>query len=104
MKKLFYPALFHKAEEGGFWITFPDFPECMTQGENMQDAYEMAWDALGLAVVSRIENRESLPPATEPYAITAVSDTFCIIVILSQLVSELPVPDLFLCLCNGKEQ
>lgn len=62
MKKLFYPALFHKAEEGGFWITFPDFPECMTQGENMQDAYEMAWDALGLAVVSRIENRESLPP------------------------------------------
>ena len=61
MKKLFYPALFHKAEEGGFWITFPDFPECMTQGENMQDAYEMAWDALGLAVVSRIENRESLP-------------------------------------------
>jgi len=46
----------------------------------MQDAYEMAWDALGLAVVSRIENRESLPPATEPYAITAVSDTFCIIV------------------------
>lgn len=37
-------------------------------------------DALGLAVVSRIENRESLPPATEPYATTAVSDTFCIIV------------------------
>ena len=54
MKKLFYPALFHKAEEGGFWITFPDFPECMTQGENMQDAYEMSWDALGLGVVSRI--------------------------------------------------
>lgn len=46
----------------------------------MQSAYEMAWDALGLAVVSRIENRESLPPATEPYAITAVSNTFCIIV------------------------
>ncbi len=66
MKKLFYPALFHKAEEGGFWITFPDFPECMTQGENMQDAYEMAWDALGLAVVSRIENRESLPPPQSP--------------------------------------
>lgn len=37
MKKLFYPALFHKAEEGGFWITFPDFPECMTQGENMPE-------------------------------------------------------------------
>ncbi len=80
MKKLFYPALFHKAEEGGFWITFPDFPECMTQGENMQDAYEMAWDALGLAVASRIENREALPPVTEPYAITLDPDTFCVVV------------------------
>ena len=29
MDKLFYPALFHKAEEGGFWITFPDFPEVL---------------------------------------------------------------------------
>ena len=58
----------------------PGFPRMYDTGENMQNAYEMAWDALGLAVVSRIENRESLPPATEPYAITAVSDTFCIIV------------------------
>ena len=58
----------------------PGFPRMYDTGGNMQDAYEMAWDALGLAVVSRIENRESLPPATEPYATTAVSDTFCIIV------------------------
>ena len=35
MNKLFYPAIFHKAEEGGYWITFPDIPECMTQGEDM---------------------------------------------------------------------
>lgn len=34
MDKLFYPAVFHTAEEGGFWITFPDFPECLTQGGN----------------------------------------------------------------------
>ena len=47
MDKLFYPAVFHTAEEGGFWITFPDFPECLTQGGNMQEAYEMAVDALG---------------------------------------------------------
>ncbi len=33
MKKLFYPAVFHIAEEGGYWVTFPDFPECLTQGE-----------------------------------------------------------------------
>lgn len=31
-------AVFHKAEEGGFWVTFPDIPECMIQGEDMQEA------------------------------------------------------------------
>ena len=61
MNILFYSALICKAEEGGFWITFPDFPECMTQGEDIQDAYAMAYDALELAVASRLENEESLP-------------------------------------------
>lgn len=40
MNKLFYPEIFHSAEEGGFWITFPDIPECMTQGDDMQHAYQ----------------------------------------------------------------
>ena len=35
MNKLFYPSIFHIAEEGGFWVTFPDLPECMTQGVDM---------------------------------------------------------------------
>ena len=30
MEKLFYPAIFHEAEEGGFWVSFPDLPECLT--------------------------------------------------------------------------
>ena len=55
MKKLFYPAVFHIAEEGGYWVTFPDFPECLTQGENMQEAYDMAIDALGL-ILTTIKN------------------------------------------------
>lgn len=80
MKKLFYPALFHKAEEGGFWVTFPDLPECMTQGDDMQDAYEMASDALGLAIVSRQENHESLPSPSEPDAIPAETDSFCVVI------------------------
>ena len=80
MKKLFYPAIFHKAEEGGFWITFPDIPECMTQGEDMQHAYEMAVDALGLAITSREEENIELPSPSEPYKITTSMDEFCVIV------------------------
>lgn len=80
MKKLFYPAIFHKAEEGGFWITFPDFPECMTQGEDIQDAYEMASDALGLSIVSRQESKEELPAPSEPYTISLEANTFCAVI------------------------
>lgn len=80
MKKLFYPAVFHKAEEGGFWITFPDFPECFTQGEDMQDAYEMAFDALGLAIVSRQETKEELPAPSDPDSFPLEPDTFCAVI------------------------
>ena len=65
MTKLFYPAVFHKAEEGGFWVSFPDFPECLTEGDDMQQAYEMAVEALGLALVGRKEEREAIPTPTE---------------------------------------
>lgn len=60
-KRLFYPAVFHKAEEGGFWVTVPDIPECLTQGDNMQDAYMMAVDALGLSLTT-IENEGGAIP------------------------------------------
>lgn len=80
MKKLFYPAIFHKAEEGGFWITFPDIPECMTQGDDMQQAYEMAVDALGLAITSREEEKIELPLPSEPYKIVTNSDEFCVVI------------------------
>ena len=61
MEKLFYPALFHKSEEGGFWISFPDFPECFTEGDDMKQAYEMTVEALGLALVNRKEEKEEIP-------------------------------------------
>lgn len=80
MKKLFYPAIFHKAEEGGFWITFPDIPECMTQGDDMQHAYEMAVDALGLALTSREEDHEEIPAPSEPYKITTNNGEFCVVI------------------------
>ena len=64
MDRLFYPAVFHKAEEGGFWISFPDLPECLTQGDDMQQAYEMAVEALGLSLTTMEEAGEELPEAS----------------------------------------
>ena len=55
LRKYFYTALFHKEETGGFWVSFPDIPECLTRGDNMSSAYEMAIEALGLALEDRIK-------------------------------------------------
>ena len=65
MNKLFYPAVFHKAEEGGFWVSFPDFPECFTEGDDITQAYEMAVEALGLALVNSKEEKEEIPAPAE---------------------------------------
>ena len=64
--KFFYPALFHKEDGGGFWVSFPDIPECLTQGTDMSQAYEMAVDALGLALEDRIkENNVPIPTSID---------------------------------------
>lgn len=69
MEKLFYPALFHKTESGGFWVSFPDLPECLTEGENMANAYEMSVDALGICLSYMEDNKEPIPVASDPTTI-----------------------------------
>lgn len=80
MKKLFYPAFFHKAEEGGFWISFPDIPECLTQGDDITQAYEMAVDALGLALSCREKEQQPIPTASDPTTIIPESDSFLVVI------------------------
>lgn len=80
MEKYFYPALFHKAEEGGFWVSFPDLPECFTQGDDMAKAYEMAADALGLALVSREQEQQLLPAASDPTMLSTEPDSFLAVI------------------------
>ena len=80
MNKLFYPALFHEAEEGGFWVSFPDIPECMTQGDDMQQAYEMAVEALGLSLSSMEDEKAEIPMASRPQDIQNEADSFLVVV------------------------
>ena len=80
MKKLFYPAIFHKAEEGGFWITFPDLPECITEGDDMEEAYNMAVDALGLTLTDRIKSKAEHPQASDSENIEKPEDGVIVVV------------------------
>lgn len=77
-QKLFYPAILHKAEDGGFWISFPDLPECLTEGNDMQEAYEMSIDALSLCLTSRLAENEDIPAPTLPEDILLDKDSFLV--------------------------
>lgn len=80
MKKLFYPALFHKAEEGGFWVSFPDIPECLTQGDDMEQSYEMAVEALGLSLSGYEQENLPFPVASDPTTITPEPDSYLVVI------------------------
>jgi len=58
---LTYPAKFTPAEEGGFVVTFPDIPEAITQGDDEDDALQMASEALELALDFYFETHRSVP-------------------------------------------
>ncbi|MEG1470240.1 MAG: type II toxin-antitoxin system HicB family antitoxin [Anaerovoracaceae bacterium] len=80
MHKYFYIALFHKSEEGGFWVSFPDLPECLTEGDNMSDAYSMAIDAFGLAITDRLKNGEEIPFSTPIDDLSVMENEYPVIV------------------------
>lgn len=41
-----YPACFFKEEDGGYSVVFPDLNDLATQGDNLEDAMEMAVECL----------------------------------------------------------
>lgn len=64
MARYLYPALF--AQEGEFYtVRFPDLESCYTQGESLQDAYDMAADVLCLTLYNLEEQEETIPTASE---------------------------------------
>lgn len=48
-------------DEGTVLVTFPDFPEAITFGEDEEDALLRAVDALETAIQGRITDREAIP-------------------------------------------
>ena len=53
-KKLVYPATFTQDGEYIF-VEFPDVDGAFTQGENLQEAYEMAEEVLGIILADKKE-------------------------------------------------
>lgn len=57
-----YAATFEpNSGNGGFIVTFDDVPEAITEGNDFADAYEMAMDALGVALLGYLEMGKPRP-------------------------------------------
>ncbi len=56
-----YFVVFEPAEEGGFNVTFPDFPGCVTFGKNFEQAKKMAQEVLELWIEELNASKQVIP-------------------------------------------
>lgn len=63
MAKYVYPAIFTE-DEDGYSVRFPDVDGCFTSGRSLQEALEMAEDALCLMLYDMEESGEAIPVAS----------------------------------------
>ena len=60
-----YTVIFEPAEEGGFVVRVPSLPGCYTQGETLDQAYQMAQDAIYGYIKTLRELKKEIPRETE---------------------------------------
>ncbi len=63
---MYYPAQFSEDPGGGFVVTFRDIPEAITQGDDYQQAKDMAVDALVTVMDFYFEDRRPVPVPSDP--------------------------------------
>jgi antitoxin HicB len=61
-----YPARLKAEKEGGYVVTFPDIPEAITQGEDVEDALMHARDALESALEFYFDDQRPVPLPSTP--------------------------------------
>jgi antitoxin HicB len=67
-----YRILLREEPEGGYTVSVPTLPGCITYGENIPDAISMAREAIALYIQSLVAHGEEIPSeaGTLEYTIT----------------------------------
>ena len=61
-KKIYqYMAVFEPAEEGGFTVTVPTLPGCVSEGDTFEEAVAMIQDAIEGYIESLADHGEPIP-------------------------------------------
>ena len=72
-KEIFnYTVIFEPAEEGGFVVYVPSLPGCNTQGETLDEAYQMAQDAIYGYIKTLKEMKKEVPRETKDSIIAKI--------------------------------
>jgi len=61
MKLLSYKVLLRKEPEGGYTVIVPSLPGCVTYGDTIEEAIEMAKEAIELYIESLKKHGEEIP-------------------------------------------
>lgn len=67
-----YTAIFEPAEEGGYVVTIPILPGCVTQGETFEEAKKMAKDAIQGYIAVLKKDCEPIPIESEEQIETTI--------------------------------
>ena len=70
-----YTVVFEPAAEGGFTVTVPAAPSLVTEGDTLEEAREMARDAIRGYLESLLKHGEEIPIEPSPPSIERVAVT-----------------------------
>ena len=57
-----YPTTFYPDDDGGFTVIIEDLPGCITQGDTIEEAFEMIAEARELWIESAYDHNDPIPP------------------------------------------
>jgi predicted RNase H-like HicB family nuclease len=90
-----YIALIHKDADSDFGVSFPDLPGCVTAGATLDEARDMAEEALALHLEGMAEDDDAIPEPSSPEAVMTDPENRTGVAILvaapAQAVKAVPV-------------
>ena len=72
MEQLIYRILLRKEPEGGYTVIVPSLPGCVTYGDTIEEAIEMAKEAIELYIESLKAHGEVIPTEKDTLEYTVI--------------------------------
>ncbi len=76
MKVMSYRVMLRKEPEGGYTVMVPSLPGCVTYGETIEQAIEMAKEAIELYIESLKEHNEEIPTEEKTLEYTLMVEAY----------------------------